>query len=100
MSSDRKVLSTTDFVGNATEDQGKQWFWSTKAVNGKTVGDGSEGYNRLTGAVEGFFSQQSVPNDVANAIVRGDATLSGPFSKLEKIGPDHFRITRYEDGAA
>jgi uncharacterized protein YegP (UPF0339 family) len=39
---------------------GAQWFWRTKAENGKIVADGSEGYNRLSGAVNGFLRSQGV----------------------------------------
>lgn len=90
--SKRKILSTTHFRGSFTNDKGKQWFWSTTVPNENTVGDSGEGYNRLSGAVNGFFAQQGIAVD--------DATMGkgpiGDYSKLEKIGPDHFVIHKYE----
>lgn len=92
MSRDRKILNTTVFRGEFTEDKGKQWFWTTIAPNGNVVGDGGEGYNRLDGAVNGFFSQQGIEVDKATM---GKEPI-GDYSKLEKIGADRFVICRYE----
>jgi uncharacterized protein YegP (UPF0339 family) len=37
---------------------GGQWYWHTVADNGNIVADGSEGYNRISGAIHGFLVSQ------------------------------------------
>lgn len=43
------------------KEAGGQWFWHTVADNGKIVADGSEGYNRLDGAIHGYLVSQGTP---------------------------------------
>jgi Domain of unknown function (DUF1508) len=70
------------------EDDGpEEWYWHTQTTNGEVVGDGAEGYNRLSGAVQGFFAQQGVDPD--------DASLSAPYSKLEKVNDNVYQIKKF-----
>lgn len=113
MSDERKVLTITTFerhggiVENPPEpelddeghvieaddldpdDDGPElWHWHTQTANGEIVGDGAEGYNRLSGAVHGFWAQQGVNPD--------DAQLSSDYSQLERVNANVYQIKKFE----
>lgn len=56
--SERLLISQT-VVYQGKDDR---WYWYTKSMNGKKIGDSGQGYVDMKGAVNGFFAQQGFPD--------------------------------------
>ena len=59
-----RLLVSQTFVYQGKDEK---WYWHTKSMNGKKIGDGGQGYTDMKGAVNGFFAQQGFPDfDTSN----------------------------------
>ena len=85
----QKLVSRTHFRYRYTENQGWQWFWTTKSANNvDTVAVGGEGYGDLYGAYNGYFSSQGDSDWVP-----GKPTPPGYV--VEKFDAHHFVIAKF-----
>lgn len=87
--SERRLVGRTHFRKKPTKDQGWQWFWSTMTPNERdTIGVGGEGYHNLDGAINGYLSQQGIPDwEAQQAMPDG--------YRKEKIDPQHYVIIKF-----
>lgn len=86
---DLSLVGRTHFRKRNTENQGWQWFWSSMTADDTTVvGVGAEGYANLRGAINGYFSQQGLPD------WQPGQALPGGY-RLEKIDEHHSVILKF-----
>jgi hypothetical protein len=100
----RVLVSRTHFRKNREDTGGLdqdsqpqwQWRWATKAANDvDTVGVSGEGYDAINGAVNGFFSQQGIPNWAPES---GGLSANIPDGyTLQVMSHDHYVISKYEE---
>lgn len=86
---DLKLVGRTHFRKSNTEDKGWQWFWTTMTADEvNAVGVGAEGYDNLNGAINGYLSQQGLPEWEP-----GWALPTG--YRLEKIDEQHYVMIKF-----
>lgn len=88
----QKLVSRTHFKKSHSEN-GWSWYWQTRTPDEvDVVGDGAEGYTRMNKALNGFMSQQGVPE--WNPDEGGMQSLPEGYS-LQKISDDHYVVSKF-----
>lgn len=91
-SDELRIVAITDFTRSGEDGQ---WYWHTQSPNGDIIGDGSQGYDRLNKAVNGFFAQQGVDP----VELRSLPPEKQHYSKMIKVTNSVWHIRKYAYGA-
>jgi hypothetical protein len=88
-SEELRIVTITEFTRSPTDGD---WYWTTKAANGVTVGDGGEGYKELRKAIAGFFAQQGFDPEVAAQHYSQPIKVTNREYHIHKYAPDDDQI--------